>query len=137
MASKQRNYQKRHEALGLCVQCRSLALSRRKRCFRHQVFYYLRERGLTKGVLKVKHANQRERLVATLMGRYHAIVSGFLEPGDDAQRLKDAVEIRARLKVLWAGMRGALKLAAVMGSLDRHALRARKEKNSGPVEAAR
>jgi hypothetical protein len=125
MASRQRAYQKRHEAAGLCMKCRNKSLPHWTRCFRHMVFYYLNKRGLTKGILSDAKAAKRERLAASLFGRYNAVMAGHLDPGDDAQRLKDATEIRARLGIRWGGFRGGMKLSKVMSSLDKIARKER------------
>ena len=126
MASRQREYQKRHEASGRCIQCPSPSLARKTRCFRHQLFYQLRKYGLYKGFLAERASKQRERLAAHLLGRYHAVLGGFLDPGDAAQRLKDSSEIRLRLRIKTGGVRGVKKMAAVLRSMDRHALREKK-----------
>ena len=130
MASRQRDYQKRNKASGLCIQCPSPSLPKKGRCFRHQVFYKLREYGMAKGRLSAVNSNKREKLVAHLAGRYHAVVQGFLEPGDQAQRLKDSTEIRLRLYIKWGGVRGARKLAAVIKSFDRLATQVNRERHA-------
>jgi hypothetical protein len=118
LASKQREYQKRNMARGLCIQCPSESLPKKGRCFRHQLFYKLRQYGMAKGHLSDKNSNRREKLAASLLGRYTAISAGFLAPVDEAQRMKDAVEIRLRLHITWGGVRGVRKLARVMRSFE-------------------
>lgn len=127
MVSRQREYQKQHLAVGLCTHCHAPKLSRSKTCFRHHLFYMLSKRGLTKGVLTSVKSNKRERLAAHLSGRYQAVLKGFLKQSDGEQILKDAVDIRARLKITWGGIRGAQKLADIMKSIERHAAISRKE----------
>jgi len=128
MATRQRAYQKRQIASGLCIQCPSGALPRKGRCFRHHLFTKLRDYGMAKGVLSVANSNKREKLAAHLAGRYHAMVKGFLIPGDEDQVFKDSIEIRLRLRITWGGVRGAKKLATIMKSFDRLALSIHKEK---------
>lgn len=135
MASRQREYQKRNKASGRCIQCPSPSLPKKGRCFRHQLFYKLRQYGMAKGIVSEKISNKREKLCAHLTGRFHAVSSGFLDPGDADQRVKDALEIRLRLNITWGGVRGSRKLAAILRSFDRLALQIRKEKAIGSGEA--
>lgn len=128
--SRQREYQKRHLALGLCTHCHSPRIERSKCCFRHDLFYRLAKRGLTKGILSVSASNQREKLTAHLHGRYQALLSGFLQAVDAEQALKDATDIRARLRIRWGGVRGAKKLADIIVSVERHALVAKRGKEA-------
>lgn len=131
MASPQRDYQLRHLAKGLCIQCPSEALPRKGRCFRHHLFYKLRKYGMAAGRVNTTNSNKREKLAASMLGRFHAIKGGFLTPGDDDQRMKDAVEIRLRLHITWGGVRGAKKLSRIMKSFDKLALNLYKEKIVG------
>jgi len=135
MASKQRDYQKRQLAAGLCILCPSPSLPKKGRCFRHLLFYKLRKYGMAKGRLSVTNSNKREKLVAHLSGRFHAISGGFLDPGDKDQRLKDSTEIRLRLHITWGGVRGARKLAAVIRSFDRLAVQVLREKQNAATES--
>jgi hypothetical protein len=90
---------------------------------------------MAKGIVSDKISNKREKLSAHLTGRYHAVASGFLDPGDANQRLKDSIEIRLRLNITWGGVRGARKLAAILRSFDRMALQIWKEKQGERVES--
>lgn len=135
MATRQREYQKRNLAAGRCIQCPSPALPKKGRCFRHQLFYKLRQYGMAKGHVNERTSNQREKLSAHLTGRFAAISAGYLEPGDTDQRIKDALEIRLRLNIKWGGVRGSKKLAAVMRSFDRLATQIRKERERERAES--
>lgn len=134
MASHQREYQKRQLAAGNCILCASPSLPKKGRCFRHQLFYKLREYGMAKGHLSLTNSNKREKLAAHLSGRFHAVSAGFLDPGDKEQRIKDALEIRMRLNIKWGGVRGSKKLAAIMRSFDRLASNIRREKQNAAAE---
>lgn len=127
MVSRQREFQKKQNAKGLCQKCAAPVVPHKQLCFRHYLFYRLGERGLTKGVLSKVNSNKRELLAAHLTGRFVAITQGFLDPGDKDQRTKDALDIRIRLNIKWGGVRGSRKLAAVMKSMDRLALRVLRE----------
>lgn len=124
--SRARRYQLRHAAAGLCEICTSKAIGTKGLCFRHTFFYHLRKRGLTKGRMNKLNSTRREKLAAILAGRYSAIRGGFLAVPNDEQRLLDAQELRVRLKVLWGGVLGLRKLAAVMKTLDKMADKERK-----------
>jgi hypothetical protein len=128
MVTRQREYQKRHVAAGLCMKCMTPMIPGVGRCIRHYLFDRLRERGLTKGVLSTLKKAKRERLAATLIGRYTAIAEGFLQPGSKDQTVQDAVDIRLRLRIHWGGVRGAAKLAAIIQAIDRSAMRVRRER---------
>lgn len=128
MATRQREYQKRQKANGLCIQCPTPALPKKGRCFRHHLFYKLRQYGMACGHVNERTSNQREKLCAHLTGRFAAVSAGYLEPGDENQRVKDALEIRLRLNIKWGGVRGSRKLAAVLRSFDRLAMQIRKER---------
>jgi hypothetical protein len=62
-------------------------------------------------------------------------VNGFLKQVDAEQALKDATEIRMRLKIQWGGIRGAKKMADVIIGLERHAAITRKENESANTQA--
>ncbi len=126
---RRRDYERRHLALGLCQRCASTALDSDGRCFRHWIFARLRKAGLTKGVLPEKSRSARDKLVAYLLGRYHSILAGYLNPVNEAQALRDAVEVRARLGIRWGGIRGASKTAKLIRVIER---RAEKEKRDAP-----
>lgn len=120
------DYKKRHAEMGLCRDCASPSLPRHNQCFRHSLFHRINKAGLLRGQLGVKHRNQRERFNASLFGRYQAILNGHLKPADAEQALKDAAELRARLGILWGGVRGLKKTAVIIQALDRHAAKSRK-----------
>jgi len=127
---RRREYEELHRVLGLCEKCPTGALPGfGGYCFRHWLLKMFQKRGLTKGILIEKNRKLRELLVASLWGRYSAIAGGFLEPVGPEQCLIDSMEIRARLGIGWAGQAGVRKLAGVMGSVERHAMRSRKEQN--------
>jgi len=135
VASIQRLYQKRNFAAGKCIQCPLPSIPKKGRCFRHQLFYKLRQYGMAKGFVSDRVSNKREKLAAHLFGRYHAVASGFLNPGDENQRIKDAIEIRIRLNIKWGGVRGSKKFARILKSFDRVALQIWKEKQGERIES--
>ncbi len=126
--SRQRDFQKRNAAAGLCQKCLAPAASGSGRCIRHYVFYNLSKAGLTRGVLPTIKKAKRERLAATLIGRYTAVAHSFLEPVDKDQLVRDAVDIRLRLKINWGGVRGVEKLARIIQAIDRLGMRVRRER---------
>jgi hypothetical protein len=91
------------------------------------MFYMISKRGLTKGRLTEKNRKLRELFVASLYGRYQAISGGFLEPVTDQQRLVDAMELRARLGIGWAGQGGVRKTASLIRLVEKRAFKLRKE----------
>lgn len=129
LRDRRREYENSHKLLGMCGKCRSQLLYGQDRCFRHWLFALLSKRGLTKGRLTKNNTRLRELLVASMFGRFQAIVGGFLQPVSDAQRLIDAMEIRARLGIGWAGEKGVRKTAAVIRNVEKKAMLIRKEQN--------
>jgi len=112
---------------GRCMWCAStISDTSRGVCLRHRVFYLLRKKGLTKGVLPIDKKRKREAFVAYVQGRETAIRNGFLIPGTDEQRLKDVTEARIRLNILWGGFGGAQKMAEIVRTIDNSALHKRK-----------
>lgn len=123
-------YRNNNMHAGKCMFCPREQFMGQSRCLRHMVFMAIRKRGLLRGVQTGPNVNKREALVAYLHGRETAIRDGMLVPGDDAQRLKDVIELRLRLGIGWGGVRGADKMVEIVKSLDRYSLRQRK-KNLG------
>lgn len=95
-------------------------------CLRHRVIYMLRKKGLTKGVLPPDKKRKREALIAYVQGRETAIRSGYLTPGTKEELIKEIIEMRLRLNILWGGVRGADKIAEIVHLIDLNALRQRK-----------
>lgn len=118
-------YRERHAAIGLCRTCRAFALPNHEMCFRHIVIYQIKKARMKPGVLKEHDRKLRELLVVSLLARYHAIMSGVLQPGTEADRLTDAIQIRMRIGMGWGGVRGARKLATLIGSIEGKAMRDR------------
>jgi len=112
---------------GRCMWCAStINDTSRGVCLRHRVFYMLRKKGLTKGVLPIDKKRKREAFVAYVQGRETAIRNGFLIPGTDEQLLKDVIEMRLRLGITWGGVRGGDKMVEIVRLIDLSALRQRK-----------
>jgi hypothetical protein len=86
----------------------------------------LRKKGLTKGVLPPGKKRQREALVTYIQGRETAIRSGYLIPGMKEELLKEIIEMRIRLNILWGGVHGADKMADIVKLIDLNSLRQRK-----------
>jgi len=127
VAVRRKAYRLRNMRAGKCWKCPAPIFADRSVCLKHYVYYHLTKRGLTKGVLSVRNARLRDMFVAFIRGRYEAVISGYLVPGDDQQRLKDVTEFRLRAGIKWGGFRGGEKMAALVRNLDYRALRERKK----------
>lgn len=130
MASKvddrRRRYRINNMRAGKCRWCPNpINDTGRGVCLRHRVFYMLRKKGLTKGVLPPDKKRKRDALVAYIQGRETAIRSGYLIPGTKEQLIKEITEMRLRLNLMWGGVRGADKIAEIVRLIDLNALRQR------------
>ncbi len=123
---RRRRYRINNMRVGKCRWCPNpINDTHRGVCLRHHVFYMLRKKGLTKGVLPPPKKRKRDAFVAYVQGRETAIRNGFLVPGTDEQRLKDVTETRLRLGILWGGVNGAVKMAEIVRLIDLSAMRKR------------
>jgi hypothetical protein len=66
-----------------------------------------------------------------MYGRFQAIKEGFLQPVSEQQRLIDAMELRARLGIGWAGEKGVRKMAVIIRNVEKKAIRVKEEAKNG------
>lgn len=123
-SERARAYKQRHRLAGLCIKCDRVSFEG-DRCFMHLVFYELHRMRLTTGVLSKIMASRRAKLVAALWGRYSAIKAGHLQAATMEEAVQEAFELRARLKITWAGTKGLKKTARMIRKVDRWATKER------------
>jgi hypothetical protein len=122
-----RRYRQRNVAAGKCRWCPNPRFTEdRYECLKHYIYYYLRKRGLTKGVLGPTQKNRRAKFVAWATGRYGAIRNGYLVPGTKEDLLREVIELRLRIGIRWGGFGGADKMASLVRNIDLHAMRIRR-----------
>lgn len=127
MVDKSRRRHLRHIATGLCRYCRNFPIAGQDICFRHWVLYKIRKARMKPGHLSDRERVVREHFIIALGARYLAIKNGMLQPMTELERAREATYLRLRIGMGWGGIAGVKKVATLIKSVDRRAVKDRKE----------
>jgi len=121
-------YKERHRAIGLCEKCRTSSMPGHPLCFRHWAIYKIGKVHMKSSQIPERKRVVREHLIAALWARYWAVKNNVLCPASELDRMKEATDIRLRIGMGWGGVMGVRKLATLIKSIDRKAM---KHRNGG------